>query len=553
MPTNTGTNQVNLNIGGADSYFGTNVLVIKDIPTASFSKTGIVNYFSLTNFTVDEHDITLFVNSQRNDFFILKTGRGVYDSDRRLTEDDLFHVKVSLNDFTNALKTRLQELDTLFDGITATNVSNWNDTYLRSAVDNLIVQAKNDVIAIILNNPDADINSIQELNNLISNNLTQLSTKLSFQDAQTLTQTQKQLLRQNAGLENIIEADPNGDVAFVFNARGGLSRLPVASSNGTVVTQTDIDFWKIVTANPQGDDEMVITEKGNLTAVYYPKFTVASYSPSVLADDQFTHTITITGTFIDTVSSAELVASQDSANTSATITSKTDTQIVVDITINSVNQNYVLALLNKNGYRVEVGTFSQPSIFNYVPKITSSKAVEQWVKPNETGNTAIIADGSFSNGTTDNGYNEHAYFGKLQAGTMIEVSFEHYFNSYGTRGFITLTPSNSVDIYQIGGFVSFDANSGVKWGYRTGNSEYAFYYNSIISTYPISKMCKYVLKIQQNSIQMSVYDASNNALIHDSTRALNSGDTIDITNGIYINFIGKWVFSLSNITAKTIN
>lgn len=74
--------------------------------------------------------------------------------------------------------------------------------YEKEQVDQNIERAKNDVISILLDNPDEEINSIKELLDLINKNKQDISTKVSFTTSQNLTESQQLIARNNIGIED---------------------------------------------------------------------------------------------------------------------------------------------------------------------------------------------------------------------------------------------------------------------------------------------------------------------------------------------------------------
>ncbi len=115
-----------------------------------------------------------------------------------------------------------------------------SSVYNQTQINDAIVTAKNEVLALVLDNPDATTNSITEVLALMSSEdatlTTSIAEKVSYTTAQSLTTAQKTIAQTNIGLENAVltnQANVFGNFIQTFGGNVNLNGQVLAFNQGS--------------------------------------------------------------------------------------------------------------------------------------------------------------------------------------------------------------------------------------------------------------------------------------------------------------------------------
>ncbi|ALU74342.1 hypothetical protein AUW17_05380 [Tenacibaculum dicentrarchi] len=147
-------------------------------------------------------------------------------------------------------------------------------TYSKTDVDNAILTSMNEVVQMLLDNPDVEINSIQELlaemNTADNALIASIANKVSYVVSQSLTQNQKNIAQANIGVFNkfleLSGGRVKGDVTIensrLFFEKTGVSKFGFAADNlgmyiydyirgglaARIKNNKDVDFYGVTSS-----------------------------------------------------------------------------------------------------------------------------------------------------------------------------------------------------------------------------------------------------------------------------------------------------------------
>ena len=267
-----------------------------------------------------------------------------------------------------------------------------------------------------------------------------------------------------------------------------------------------------------------ITKLNPHSEYYIPTFIVHGVSTDFIEINS-TKTIILKGLFLDHISDISFIGSIDGTG-SVNIISQNEKQIILELTASLTVQYYDLILKSKTQTETITILGTNP-IF-----ITPDNNVLEpflWVKQGNKNSTSLALGVFEAKNNNGNGWNEHAYFGPLTTGNVLEFEFicERLYGTSGAYCFIRFNNDNSASTQ---GFPKLYIENG--YTLKIYNSE------GIITTANINKNDFIKTKLSNNSMQVFI----------NGKEVMKHLGNYNLEN-IYPTFIAYRVFKANNIKA----